>query len=84
MTCPFLDRARLRRIRFHDLRHTTATLFLAQGVALVVIKELSGHAHIGVYTHVRLCLQHQAIDVVGPTDDGPEDPPARPLSADAP
>ncbi|MFE9176300.1 tyrosine-type recombinase/integrase [Streptomyces sp. NPDC007126] len=54
-------KAGLRRIRFHDLRHSTATLLLEQGVELVVIKELLGHAHIGVtatvYAHVRLHLQ---------------------------
>ncbi|CAM5633036.1 Site-specific integrase OS=Streptomyces tendae OX=1932 GN=GUR47_26175 PE=4 SV=1 [Streptomyces tendae] len=80
--CSFLDRAQLRRIRFHDLRHSTATLLLEQGVDLVVIKELLGHAHIGVtagvYAHVRLRLQRQAIDtlgnVLGPTD-APDDPP---------
>ncbi|KOU85947.1 MULTISPECIES: tyrosine-type recombinase/integrase [unclassified Streptomyces] len=80
----FLDRTGLRRIRFHDLRHSTATLLLEQGVDLVVIKELLGHAHIGVtagvYTHVRLRLQRQAIDTLGnalgPTGDEPEDPPA--------
>jgi len=72
-----LSRAGLRRIRFHDLRHSTATLLLEQGVDLVVIKELLGHSHIGVtagvYAHVRLRLQRQAIDtlghVLGPTDD---------------
>ncbi|PZT77540.1 MULTISPECIES: tyrosine-type recombinase/integrase [unclassified Streptomyces] len=79
----FLNRAGLRRIRFHDLRHSTATLLLEQGVDLVVIKELLGHAHIGVtasvYAHVRLRLQRQAIDTLGnalsPTDDDPDDPP---------
>jgi integrase len=64
-----LREARLRPIRFHDLRHSTATLLLEQGVELVVIKELLGHAHIGVtatiYTHVRLRLQRQAIDLLG-------------------
>ncbi|MFD5620629.1 tyrosine-type recombinase/integrase [Streptomyces yangpuensis] len=80
----FLDRVQLRRIRFHDLRHSTATLLLEQGVDLVVIKELLGHAHIGVtagvYAHVRLRLQRQAIDSLGnaldATDDEAGDPPA--------
>lgn len=85
------------RIRFHDLRHSAATLLLEQGVELVVIKELLGHAHIGVaatvYAHVRLRLQRDAIDLLGhalrnPTestskpDDGNEPPPAQPPSAD--
>ncbi|MFJ4409857.1 MULTISPECIES: hypothetical protein [unclassified Streptomyces] len=38
---------------------------------LVVIKELLGHAHIGVtatvYAHVRLRLQRDAIDLLGRT-----------------
>ncbi|MEU0704514.1 tyrosine-type recombinase/integrase [Streptomyces bacillaris] len=71
-----LHRAGLRRIRFHDLRHSTATLLLEQGVELVVIKELLGHAHIGVtatvYAHVRLRLQRNAIDALGTALTGPE------------
>jgi integrase len=66
-----LRKAGLRRIRFHDLRHSTATLLLEQGVELVVIKELLGHAHIGVtatvYAHVRLRLQRNAIDTLSTT-----------------
>ncbi|MHC6630517.1 tyrosine-type recombinase/integrase [Streptomyces globosus] len=83
----FLDRARLRRIRFHDLRHSTATLLLEQGVDLVVIKELLGHSHIGVtagvYAHVRLRLQRQAIDslsgVLGHAEEPPDELPAATL-----
>ncbi|MBK6011767.1 tyrosine-type recombinase/integrase [Streptomyces sp. MBT53] len=45
-----LREAHLRPIRFHDLRHSTATLLLEQGIELVVIKELLGHAHIGGQT----------------------------------
>ncbi|GLW72117.1 hypothetical protein Kpho02_44160 [Kitasatospora phosalacinea] len=64
-----LRRARLRHIRFHDLRHSAATLLLEQGAELVVIKELLGHAHIDVtatvYAHVRLRLQRDAIDLLG-------------------
>ncbi|MFD7117325.1 tyrosine-type recombinase/integrase [Streptomyces sp. NPDC059922] len=70
-----LRKAGLRRIRFHDLRHSTATLLLEQGVELVVIKELLGHAHIGVtatvYAHVRLRLQRDAIDSLGRALDHP-------------
>ncbi len=76
---PHLHRAPpkgLRRIRFHDLRHSTATLLLEQGVELVVIKELLGHAHIGVtatvYAHVRLRLQRDAIDTLSTALDSPE------------
>ncbi|WEH31601.1 tyrosine-type recombinase/integrase [Streptomyces sp. AM 3-1-1] len=45
---PTSRKAGLRRIRFHDPRHSTANLLLEQGVDLVVIKESLGHAHIGV------------------------------------
>ncbi|WP_308295563.1 MULTISPECIES: tyrosine-type recombinase/integrase [Streptomyces] len=75
-------------IRFHDLRHSTATLLLQQGVDLVVIKELLGHAHIGVtagvYAHVRLRLQRQAVDclnnALNGTEEPPDDPPAAALA----
>ncbi|WP_435888342.1 hypothetical protein [Streptomyces niveus] len=40
-------------------------MLLEQGVDLVVIKELLGRVPIGVYTHVRLRLQRQAIDTLG-------------------
>ncbi|MBC9731193.1 tyrosine-type recombinase/integrase [Streptomyces sp. TRM68367] len=72
-----LRKAGLRRIRFHDLRHSTATLLLEQGVELVVIKELLGHAHIGVtatvYAHVRLRLQRDAIDALSTALGSQED-----------
>ncbi|MGW1517781.1 tyrosine-type recombinase/integrase [Streptomyces sp. NPDC002287] len=70
-----LEQAGLRRIRFHDLRHSTATMLLEQGIELVVIKELLGHAHIGVtatvYAHVRLRLQRHAIDALGTALNAP-------------
>ncbi|MFM9442575.1 tyrosine-type recombinase/integrase [Streptomyces acidiscabies] len=76
-------------MRFHDLRHSTATLLLEQGVDLVVIKELLGHAHIGVtvgvYAHVRLRLQRQVIDTLGNAlgpADTPTTHPPRSSSAD--
>ncbi|MFJ3191567.1 tyrosine-type recombinase/integrase [Streptomyces griseoviridis] len=83
-----LRRAKLRRIRFHDLRHSTATLLLEQGVELVVIKELLGHAHIGVtatvYAHVRLRLQREAIDLLGNVLRDPHESATRPDDGDEP
>ncbi|WP_042374547.1 tyrosine-type recombinase/integrase [Streptacidiphilus neutrinimicus] len=83
-----LREAHVRPIRFHDLRHSTATLLLEQGVELVVIKELLGHAHIGVtatvYAHVRLRLQRQAIDLLGHALGNLTDTTAEPDDGDDP
>ncbi|QUW85343.1 site-specific integrase [Streptomyces mirabilis] len=83
-----LRRAGLRQIRFHDLRHSTATLLLEQGVELVVIKELLGHAHIGVtatvYAHVQLRLQRGAIDLLGRALDDRGGRAARPDDGESP
>jgi len=55
-----LDRAGLPAIRFHDLRHSAASLLLAQGASPRVIMETLGHANIGItmnlYTHVMPAL----------------------------
>jgi integrase len=44
------------RIRFHDLRHTHATLLIAAGVPVKVVSERPGHANPGftmaTYQHV--------------------------------
>jgi integrase len=61
---------------------------LEQGVELVVIKELLGHAHIGVtatvYAHVRLRLQRDAIDLLGHALRDAAQPAARPDDGDEP
>jgi integrase len=59
-----LASAKLPPIRFHDLRHTAATLLLAQGVDPRTIMETLGHSQIGLtlntYSHVLPALQAAA------------------------
>jgi integrase len=43
-----LQEAGLAHIRFHDLRHTCATLLLAQGTHPKFVQELLGHATIAI------------------------------------
>jgi integrase len=51
-----LRRANLPKIRFHDLRHTCATLLLSRNVHPKYVQELLGHANIAItldtYSHV--------------------------------
>jgi integrase len=53
---PLLKRAGLSAMRFHDLRHTAATLLLAQGVHPKIVQERLGHSQISLtldtYSHV--------------------------------
>ncbi len=51
-----IRRAKLPALRFHDLRHTCASLMLAQGVHPRAVMEILGHSRIGLtmdtYSHV--------------------------------
>jgi len=48
--------AGVTRIRLHDLRHTSASLLIRQGVSAKVVSDRLGHADVGftlsVYTHL--------------------------------
>ena len=61
-----LERADLPQIRFHDLRHTAATLLLAQGLSPRVIMETLGHSQISLtmntYAHVMPAMQQEAAE----------------------
>jgi len=43
-----LTDAKLRRVRFHDLRHTFASLLIEQGESLAYVKEQMGHSSIQI------------------------------------
>ena len=45
---PILEHAGLRRIRFHDLRHTFGSLLIQGGASLAYVKEQMGHSSIQV------------------------------------
>jgi integrase len=66
---PLLDRAGLPRIRFHDLRHSCATLLLSEGVHPKIVSDLLGHSQIGItldlYSHVTATMQAVAAEAMG-------------------
>jgi integrase len=53
---PLLQRARLPQIRFHDLRHTCATLLLSRNTNPRLVQALLGHATVAItldtYSHI--------------------------------
>jgi integrase len=61
-----LERAKLPRIRFHDLRHTAATLLLLANERTKVVSERLGHASTttteATYQHVLPTMQKQAAE----------------------
>ena len=61
-----LKRAGIPEIRFHDLRHTSASLMLMQGVNPKIIQERLGHSDISLtlntYSHVIPSMQEEAAE----------------------
>lgn len=68
-------------IRFHDLRHTSASIALAAGVAMKTVSDRLGHSTTAItadlYTHVVPVVAQEAADAIAaairrpPTDPGP-------------
>jgi integrase len=65
-----LQKAELPDIRFHDLRHSTATLLLSLGINPKIVQEILGHSEISMtmntYSHVLPMMQK---DAMGKLDD---------------
>lgn len=66
----------MRHIRFHDLRHTHATLLLLAGINPKIVQERLGHASIDMtldtYSHLTLANQGVAVtaldSIIDPSD----------------
>jgi integrase len=75
-------RAKVRRVRFHDLRHSCASLLFELGVPLRMVMEILGHSQISttsdIYTHVMPAQYREVADALdawlgdgqGGEDDG--------------
>ena len=65
---PLMGRTQLPQIRFHDMRHTFATLLLSRGTHPKVVQEMLGHADISqtmdTYSHVLLDMQKGAVSEI--------------------
>lgn len=61
---PLLKAAGLPAMRFHDLRHTAATLLLGRGIHPKIVSEMLGHSQIAItldlYSHVTPTMQREA------------------------
>lgn len=63
-----LQEAELPDIRFHDLRHTNATLMLRNQIPAKIVSSMLGHSTIGItmdlYSHVSIDMQDGAVQVI--------------------
>lgn len=63
-----LKKAELPQHRFHDLRHSCASLLLAQGVPLKTVSDILGHSQISItadyYAHIAPEMRREALNVM--------------------
>ena len=63
-----VERRKLTKVRFHDLRHTHASQLLRQGVHAKIVSERLGHSTVAItldlYSHLLPGLQEEAVSKV--------------------
>lgn len=71
----------LRKIRFHDLRHSCASLLLAQGIAMKQIQDWLGHSTFNttadIYSHLDFSSKQDSANAISaalnPLQEEPEE-----------
>ena len=68
-----LDKAEMRHIRIHDLRHTYASLLLASGANMMYARDQLGHGSIlvtvDIYGHLMKSEDAKAVDILDSLHD---------------
>jgi integrase len=80
-----LQRAKLSHVRFHDLRHSCATLLISKGVTLKMLQEILGHSDFqttaNIYAHVAEAMRDEATQAMNSIFDSPKNPVVAPVVA---
>lgn len=60
-----LEQANLPKMRFHDLRHTAASIMLNRGIPVIVVSKILGHSKpsitLDIYGHLIYAMQDEAV-----------------------
>ena len=52
----FLKKYEITDIRFHDLRHTAATMMIESGISIKIVQDILGHSNLAttadIYSHI--------------------------------
>ena len=81
-----LERSHCKKVRFHDLRHTFATMALENGMDIKTLSAMIGHISaettLNIYSHITDTMQQQAAvridrEIGGTNAEMPEPPPPK-------
>lgn len=65
----FVEKHHMRKVRFHDLRHTAASLMIESGAEVKSVSKILGHSSVAVtldvYTHIAQPQQVAALEALG-------------------